>query len=170
MKKEIIIGLCVASTLIASCNKDKSFMKNITANWDVETSTIIIIDSLGQETVLETVSNAGKLMVYDEDPEKPSKEMKLFDFYVLSAEGDTIVSETGGTLITDERNKRIIMTKTLNDSTHHSDLIWTIEQDKKRKQTWSCYGVDSVLFYPTNNHNPGAASNWIEWEIELKKN
>lgn len=167
MKVKIISAIVVL--IFISCSKDKSFMKNITANWKIESTSLYFTDSLGQETLISHVTNAGNMMVYDEDPDNPSKEYKFFDVIIYDENGDTLISKVGGKLITDEKNKRVIMTKTLSDSTYFSDIVWTIETNKKNKQSWSCFGVDSVLFYPSNNHNPGAASNWVEWKMELKK-
>lgn len=164
-----ITAIIFLPLLFVACNKEKSFMKTITANWKIENSITILIDSLGQESEISSVSNAGNMMIYDEDPENPSKDSRLFDLIVYDNDGDTIISKTGGKLISDEKNKRVIMTKALSDSTHFSDIVWTIDINRKRKQVWSCFGVDSVLFYPDNNHNPGNASNWIEWKLELKK-
>ena len=169
IKKTTFLSVVTIVLMTVSCNKEKSLMKRLTTNWKIEKSEIAILSEGGEDNVIESVENAGKLTVYDEDPDNPSKDSKLYDFYVLDVNGDTMVSKYGGTLITDEKNKRMIMTKALNDSTYLSDIVWTIEENKKKKQTWTTYGVDSTLFYPENNENPGAATNWIEWRIWLKK-
>lgn len=169
MKKLLYIFSVVLIIGITACNKEKSYMKRMTATWVIEKSEIAILDEGDVDNVIESVENAGKILIYDEDPENPSKESKLYDFYVFDVNGDTMFSVFGGTLLTDEKNKRMIMTKALNDSTYHSDIVWTIEENKKNQQTWTTYGIDSTLFYPPNNHNPGAAEDWIEWKIKLKK-
>lgn len=168
MKTRDICGLFAAGMLliITSCNKEKKMMEGLIGNWKIKDSEIIYIDSLGNEEVVDSRENAGELVIY-EDSENPSKTSKLYDFFFVGQEYDTIESE--GILITDERNKRIILQNALNDSTVQSDMIWTIEKTKKNKQTWWMFGVDSTLFYPSNNLNPGDAHNWIVWRLEMKK-
>ncbi len=152
--------------VFATCNKEKKLLKHLVGNWNIESSVITIVDENGNETTLENRSDAGKLVIY-EDPENPSKERKLYAFDY--ANSDTIQTHKEGVLTTDERVKRIILKNALTDSTVYSDIVWTIEKSRKNKQTWSTYGVDSVLFYPSNNNNPGAAANWVYWTIELKR-
>lgn len=165
-RKLIIAAVAIALVfIISACNKEKKLMKNLVGNWNIEQSTISVIDSLGQETVIESVANKGEMVIY-EDPEEESKTSRLYSF-TFFGESDTIESE--GTLVTDERNNRMIFQNALSDSTVYSDLVWTIEKEKKNKQTWVTFGVDSTLYYPSNNLNPGDASNWVVWRIEMKR-
>ena len=164
-----ILLLLLTSLVLISCNKEKKLMKRLTANWTVSESTITLFKDNGNDSLIDQTSNAGKLMIYDEDPENPSKDSKLYDLTIHNEVGDTVFHIIGGTLITDEKNNRMIMQKALSDSTYQSDLIWTIVKQRKNKQEWSTFGVDYMLFYPDNNNNPGAAANWIDWTIVVKR-
>lgn len=165
MKVSLYI-LLVGSVLLVACNKEKRVMKGLLGNWKIYESEKAYLHADGSEEVYETLGNAGKLVVY-EDSENPSKTSKLFDFMFIDQQGDTL--QKTSTLVTDEKNKRIILTDMFNDSDTLGDLVFTVEKESKNKQTWAAYGVDSTYFYPANNHNPGAAENWVVWRITLKR-
>lgn len=167
MKTKYLIALLLpAAILLSNCNKEKKVMKRLEGNWSIETSERSIMYPDGSTAEYENVSNAGTLVIY-KDPNGTSDESMLYDFTYVSSNGDTL--KASNVLVTDEKKNRIIMQKALNDSTFHCDLSWTIEKTKKNKQIWSIYGVDSTYYYPTNNQNPGAARNWLEWKMTLKR-
>jgi len=138
-------------------------MKRIQGNWNIESSEKTIYRNDGSKETMETINNAGKLVVSD----GPSDDVKLYEFTFIDSQGDTI--HVSDQLVTDEFNDRLIMTKGYVDPAGNKNLVWTVEKEKKNKQVWSAYGVDSTLFYPSNNNNPGAASNWVVWKITLKR-
>jgi hypothetical protein len=150
---------------LLSCNKEAKVMNKLEGNWNVETSTVIIRDSLGNEISNETQSNAGELVLF-EDPDNPSKESLMYLFTFM--QDDTLLYQSDGMLFSDERKKRVIMEHALSDSAVYGDIVWTVEKLKNRRQVWTTFGVDGELFYPNNNNNPGDASNWVYWTIELK--
>ena len=113
-----ILLLLLTSLVLISCNKEKKLMKRLTANWTVSESTITLFKDNGNDSLIDQTSNAGKLMIYDEDPENPSKDSKLYDLTIHNEVGDTVFHIIGGTLITDEKNNRMIMQKALSDSTY----------------------------------------------------
>ena len=89
IKKTTFLSVVTIVLMTVSCNKEKSLMKRLTTNWKIEKSEIAILSEGGEDNVIESVENAGKLTVYDEDPDNPSKDSKLYDFYVLDVNGDT---------------------------------------------------------------------------------
>jgi len=141
-------------------------MKNLTGNWVIDRSERTLIYPGGSEETMEDISDAGELIIY-EDPNNASEESRKFTFMYVSSEFDTIEAE--GDLFSDEKNKRIVFKNALCDSSSSCDLIWTIDKSKDSKQVWLVYGVDSTYFFPSNNNNPGSASNWVQWKITLKK-
>lgn len=159
----ILFGLL----LFSNCNKEKKMMNRLTANWDIEKSERAILYQDGTEEIYETVNNAGTLTIYEES-ENSSNESRSYDFFHVDANGDTISAQN--MLVTDEKNKRIILQGALNQLGVQGDLVWTIEKSKKNRQEWSIYGIDSTFFYPANNNNPGGGSTtWLVWRIKLKK-
>jgi hypothetical protein len=158
-----IIATISTILFFCACNKEKKLMKTLEGNWIIESSEKILYHKDGSEETLETLSNSGKLII----SEGSSNEDKMYDFFFIDSNLDTIKS--ANKLVTDEFNNRMIMLDGLTDSTGNKNIVWTIEKTKKNKQTWSTYGVDSTLFYPTNNQNPGAAENWVVWKIYLKR-
>jgi len=166
-KKFTLILLCAALVLVCSCNKEKRLMEGLVGNWNIEKSERAYLNFDGTEDIYETIDNAGKLVI-SEDPNNPSKTMRLYDFMFIDANQDTLQQKDS--LITDEDNKRIIFLNALVDSNGvEKNLVWTIEKEKKNKQIWSCYGVDSTFFYPENNNNPGDAANSLVWRLTLKR-
>ncbi|MFI5203596.1 MAG: hypothetical protein ACHQF2_03780 [Flavobacteriales bacterium] len=163
MKTKYFIINLAALMLLTNCNKEKKLMKTLEGNWSIETSEKSYINQGGTEEVYETVSNAGKLII----SEGPSKEIKQYDFFFVGANNDTMKSINQ--LVTDEFNRRLVMLNGYTDSLGSRNLVWTIEKERKNKQVWAVYGVDSTYFYPANNLNPGAASNWAVWRITLKR-
>lgn len=142
-------------------------MDRLTANWAIETSERAILYSDGSEDLYETLANPGELIIH-EDPNNPSKETRLYEFFYVGGDGDTISAKN--ILVSDEKNKRIILQGALNETGIQSDLVWTIDKSKKNRQEWSIYGVDSTFFYPENNHNPGGdTTSWLVWRIKLRK-
>lgn len=150
-----------------SCNKQKKLMENMIGNWEIKSSERAYLNTDGSETVYETLSYAGTLVIFEEDPDNPSETTKLYDFTFIDGNGDTLTAENR--LVTDDKNKRIILKNALSDADTLCDIVWTIEKNKKNSQTWAVYGVDSTFFYPTNNQNPGAAVNSLVWRMELKR-
>ncbi|MCB9233282.1 MAG: hypothetical protein H6581_16615 [Bacteroidia bacterium] len=151
--------------ILLACNKQAKVMNGLEGTWKIEASTVVIMDSLGVEVSNVTENNVGQLVLY-EDMDNPSKESLAYNFTFM--QNDSLLYQKEGTLYSDPRKRRIIMEHVLSDSTTMSAIVWTIEKDKSKKQVWSTYGVDGELFYPTNSNNPGQASNWVYWTLELK--
>lgn len=149
--------------LCGACNKEKKLMKNLQGDWRIDVSEKTIYRAGGSEETVERIYDAGKLMI----SAGSSDESKKYDLFFVDSVNDTLKSS--GDLVTDEYNDRIIMVNALVDSTCSRNIVWTIEKEKRNKQVWSVYGVDSTLFYPVNNKNPGNAVNWISWKITLKR-
>lgn len=166
MKRAMIMTTILIVFLMVGCNKQKKLMNGLIGSWKIEKSERAMWYSDGSSSLTESIDNAGTLVIY-EDSDNPSKESKLYDFFYIDAFGDTI--QHSDTLVTDQKNKRIILLNALGSSSEQNDLVWTIEKEKKNKQVWSAYGVDTTYFYPANHHNPGAASNWLVWTVTLKK-
>lgn len=142
-------------------------MKNLTGNWNVEESEVVLLYPDQTEEVVERIYDCGKLVVYDDPNDPDSKVQKLYDFEFISSSEDTL--RASDYLFTDDKKKRLILSNALEEPEPQNDLVWTIEKEKKNKQVWSIYGVDSLIGYPLNNQNPGAAENWIVWRITLKR-
>ncbi len=166
LRKTYFIAIGLATIIIASCNKQKKLMEDLVGNWKIEKSEKLIIYNSGTEDVIESIENAGTLVI-SEDPNSESKESRMYDFFYIDNNGDTLQQKD--TLVTDDKNKRMIMLNALGEVGDQNNITWTIEKSKKRKQVWSSFGVDTTMFYPPNNHNPGAASYWTVWTITLKK-
>lgn len=163
MKTKTIITGIVALLLWTACNKEEQLMKRLEGNWRIESSIKTIHYSDGREEIMEELNDAGKFII----AEGASDNEKQYDFFFVDSNMDTMKSQNQ--LVTDEYNNRMVMVNAYSDTTGSKNIVWTIEKEKKNKQVWSTYGVDSTLFYPANNLNPGAASNWVSWEITLKR-
>lgn len=164
MKTKYILTGLAAVLLLTNCNKEKRMMKGLEGNWRIESSTKSIFKQDGTEEVFESISNPGKLVV----SAGPSKEIKQYDFFYVSSTLDTM--KAANTLVTDEFNRRLIMTGGFTDTNGVvRNLVWTIEKEKKNVQVWSTYGIDSTFFYPANTHNPGGTNQWLVWRIVLKR-
>jgi hypothetical protein len=157
------MAVLVSVITLNSCNKEKKLMKRIQGNWNIESSEKTIYRSDGSKETMESITDAGKLVISD----GPSSDVKQYEFTYIGSQGDTI--HVTDQLLTDEFNERLIMAKGYADPAGNKNLVWTVEKEKKNKQIWSAYGVDSTLFYPSNNNNPGAAGNWVVWKITLKR-
>ena len=163
MKTKFIITGILSIAVLVSCNKEERLMKRLEGNWRIDKSVKTIHYADGHEEVIEDISDAGKLIL----SEGSSDNEKQYDFLYIDKNLDTMRSYN--VLVTDEYNNRMIMTDAYTDTTGAKNIVWTIEKEKKNKQVWSTYGVDSVLFYPSNNHNPGAAGNWVVWTVTLRR-
>jgi hypothetical protein len=150
--------------MINSCNKDEKLMKRMEGNWKIYNSVKTIHYADGSESVYESLDNTGRLII----SEGSSDNEKHYDLLYIDEQGDTMKS--ADLFVTDEYRSRMVMVNAYTDTSGaKKNIVWTIESQKKNKQTWSTYGVDSILFYPTNNHNPGAANNWVSWRIKLER-
>lgn len=161
----IALAVIVAALFtLTSCNRDEKLMKRMEGNWTIEESVITYHYAAGGEEVIEQLSNTGRLVI----TEGNSDLEKSYDFFYINSQLDTI--QANNQLVTDEYRSRMIMTDALIDTVNgNKPIVWTIEKQKRNKQVWSTYGVDSTLFYPSNNMNPGAAGNWVSWTITLKR-
>jgi hypothetical protein len=157
----ILAGVLIL--LFAACNRDEMLMKRMEGNWIVDQSIITYHFASGGEQVIEDLSNTGRLVI----SQGTSDLEKSYDFYYINAQLDTIRAKD--LLVTDEYRNRMVMMNAVIDSSGSKPIVWTIEKQKKNKQVWSTYGVDSTLFYPANNMNPGDAENWVSWQITLKR-
>ena len=167
MRTIAIISIVLVTVIISSCNKEKRLMDDLVGNWEIDKSEKFKLLPGGVDSLYEELENAGSIVIY-EDADNPSKTSKLYDFMFIDANQDTL--EAKNTLISDEKNKRLILSDALSDSLGNTyDLVWTIEKTKNNKQVWQIYGVDSTFFYPPNNNNPGDASNWLLWKLTLKR-
>ena len=158
-----IAVLATALFTLTSCNRDEKLMKRLEGNWNIENSIITYHFADGTEQVVEDLNNTGRLVI----SEGASDLEKNYDFFYINSQLDTIKAKD--LLVTDEYRSRMMMMNALVDSTGNKPIVWTIEKQKRNKQVWSTYGVDSTLFYPDNNLNPGTAVNWVSWQIELKR-
>ncbi len=149
---------------LTSCNRDEKLMKRMEGNWNIESSVITYHYANGTEQVIEDLSNTGRLVI----TEGNSDIEKKYDFFYINSQLDTI--QANNQLVTDEYRSRMVMTDALIDTVNgNKPIVWTIEKQKRNKQVWTTFGVDSTLFYPSNNMNPGAAENWVSWTITLKR-
>lgn len=153
----------VVLLVVAACNKEKKLMKTLEGNWRIDASEKTIYRADGTQEAIEDIDDAGLLVI----SEGSSDEAKKYDLFYVGRYGDTI--KTTNELVTDEYNNRLIMVGGYKDSLNTRNIVWTIVKEKKNKQVWTAYGVDSTLFYPANNANPGAAQNWVVWRITLKR-
>jgi hypothetical protein len=165
-KKFTAVLLTGTLLFITACNKEKRLMEGMIGNWNIKESERAYLHMDGSEEVYETLSNAGKLII-SEDTENPSETSKHYKLTFIDANQDTLEAED--MLVTDEKNKRIILLNALNDSTYQTNMVWTIEKEKKNKQTWVLYGTDSTFFYPVENNNPGAATTSMVWRLTLDR-
>lgn len=162
--KSAAIAIFVLACAITSCHRDELLMKRMEGNWNIESSVVTYHYANGTEQEVENLSNTGRLVI----TEGPSDLEKNYDFFYLNAQLDTIQAKD--ILVTDESRNRMVMMNALSDTTTtKKPITWTITKQKRNKQVWSTYGVDSTLFYPANNMNPGSATNWVSWEITLKR-
>jgi hypothetical protein len=163
-KTKYFITLMLAGFLIASCNKEKKLMGRLEGNWTIESAEKIVYFNDGTSTTIESLNKPGKLVI----SKGSSAEEKNYDFFYVDVNMDTI--KMTDKLVTDEYNTRMVMLNGYTDTSGtKKNVVWTIEKNNKNKQVWSTYGVDSVLFYPPNNHNPGAANSWISWKLTMKR-
>lgn len=167
MKRKSHFGIWCATVVFAllfsSCNRDEALMKRMEGNWIISSSVITYYGADGSEQVVEDLSNTGRLVISDGSSDLE----KNYDFFYINTQLDTIQAKD--ILVTDEYRNRMVMMNAISDSTGKKPIVWTIEKQKRNKQVWSTYGVDSTLFYPSNNMNPGAATNWVSWQITLKR-
>jgi hypothetical protein len=163
MKKLIYLSAAAVLVAFAGCNKDERLMKRMEGNWNIEESVITYHFAGGGEQVIEELSNTGRLVI----TEGTSDLEKSYDFFYINSQLDTIQAKD--LLVTDEYRNRMVMMNALIDSSGSKPIVWTITKQKRNKQVWSTYGVDSTLFYPSNNMNPQSAENWVSWEITLKR-
>ncbi len=165
MKKMIYTYVVIGAVLLLSaCNRDEKMLGKMEGNWEIESSVKTIHYADGTVQTMEDLSNAGTMVM----SAGPSDDIKNYTFFHIDSNNDTINS--AGELVTDEYRTRMVMTNALTDTSGvQKNIVWTIEKEKKKKQVWSTYGVDSTLFYPSNNNNPGAAGNWVVWTITLKR-
>jgi hypothetical protein len=161
----IALALIVAALFtLTSCNRDERLMKKMEGNWTIEESIITYHFATGGEQVIEELSNTGRLVI----TEGNSDLEKSYDFFYINSQLDTI--QANNQLVTDEYKSRMIMMEALIDTVNgNKPIVWTIEKQKRNKQVWTTFGVDSTLFYPSNNMNPNAAENWVSWTITLKR-
>lgn len=163
MKKNIYTAIC-ALIFLSACNKDEKMLKKMEGNWEIESSVKTIHFADGTTQVMDETSNAGTMVM----SAGSSDDIKNYTFTHIDSNNDTLNST--GELITDEYRTRMIMTNAYTDTSGTmKNIVWSIEKEKKNKQVWSTYGVDSVLFFPSNNLNPGAAVNWVVWTITMKR-
>jgi hypothetical protein len=162
-KKAAVIGILALGFTMSSCHRDEMLMKRMEGNWNIESSVVTYHYADGTEQEVENLSNTGRLVI----TEGPSDLEKNYDFFYINTHLDTIQAKD--ILVTDESRNRMVMMNALVDTTSKKPITWTITKQKRNKQVWSTYGVDSTLFYPANNLNPGAATNWVSWEITLKR-
>lgn len=156
-----VVGALVLT--FSSCHRDEMLMNRMEGNWTVDESIITYHFASGGEQVIETTSNSGRLVI----TEGSSDLEKNYDFFYVNQQGDTISAKS--LMTTDEYRTRMVMMNALVDSTGSRPIVWSIEKQKRNKQVWSTYGVDSTLFYPANNNSPGTAENWVSWQITLKR-
>lgn len=162
--KKIYTAIFFAAIFVlASCSRDELLMKRMEGNWTVDQSIITYHFASGGEQVIEDLSNTGRLVI----TEGSSDLEKKYDFFYINSQLDTI--KAADMLVTDEYRNRMVMMNALVDSSGSKPIVWTIEKQKRNKQVWSTYGVDSTLFYPSNNMNPADAENWVSWQITLKR-
>lgn len=162
--KIAVIAIFGLALTLASCSRDEQLMKRMEGNWNIESSVVTYHLANGSEQEVENLSNTGRLVI----SEGPSDLEKNYDFFYINSQLDTIAAKD--VLVTDESRNRMVMLNALSDTTTtKKPITWTITKQKRNKQVWSTYGVDSTLFYPANNMNPGAAVNWVSWEITLKR-
>lgn len=153
----------ILGAALAGCNKDEKLMERMEGNWTIENSVMKIHYVDGSESTVEDLSNTGRLII-----SAGSNDLeKNYDFFYINSQLDTMQAKD--ILVTDEYRSRMVMVNGYTDTTGGKNIVWTIEKQKKNKQVWSTYGVDSVLFYPSNNLNPGSAANWVYWEITLRR-
>lgn len=153
----------IASAFFVSCHKDEKLMDRMEGNWKIEKSVVTYHYANGDEQVVENMDNAGTLIV----SEGSSDLEKNYDLFYVNVQGDTLRAKN--VMVTDEYRTRMMMMNAISDSLGDHPIVWSIEKQKRNKQIWSTYGVDSTLFYPANNDNPGAAGNWVYWQITLKR-
>jgi hypothetical protein len=160
----ILYTALAAMLLLSACNKDEKMLEKMEGNWQIESSVKTIHYADGTVETMETISNAGTFVL----AAGSSDDIKSYTFFHIDSNNDTM--NTSGDLVTDEYRTRMVMTNGYTDTSGaKKNIVWTIEKEKKNKQVWSTYGVDSTLFYPSNNLNPGAAGNWVVWTITLKR-
>ena len=162
MKKAIVLAALVSAAL-AGCKKDEKLMERMEGNWTIESSVKKIHYANGTEQTIEELSGTGMLVI----TAGSSDLEKNYDFMYIDGQADTMQSRN--ILVTDEYRSRMVMVNAYADSSGSHNIVWTIEKQKKNKQVWSTYGVNDTLFYPSSNMNPGAAANWVYWEITLKR-
>jgi len=161
--KYIYVALS-AVLILSACNKDEKMLGKMEGNWKIESSVKTIHYADGTVETIEDLSNAGTMVM----SAGSSDDIKNYTFFHIDSNNDTI--NTAGELVTDEYRTRMVMTNGYTDTSGtKKNIVWTIEKEKKKKQVWSTYGVDSTLYYPSNNNNPGAAVNWVVWTITLKR-
>ena len=148
---------------MTSCHRDEKALQKMEGNWTIEESILTYHSASGGEQVIEQLSNCGTLIISEGD----SDLAKTYDFFFVNSTDDTM--KIKNSLLTDESRNRMMMMEAIVDSSGNKPIVWTIEKQKKNKQVWSTYGVDSTLFYPANNNDPGAATNWVSWQITLKR-
>jgi len=158
--------LLVSIVVATSCNKEKKLMEGMIGNWNIDESEKAYLHYDGSEEVYERIYDAGKLII-SEDQQNPSETSKHYKLTFIDGYDDTLQAED--MLITDEKNKRIILLNALSDSTQTRNMVWTIEKEKKNKQTWTLYGTDSTFFYPVENDNPGATTTSMVWRLKLDR-
>jgi hypothetical protein len=161
------VYLLLSASLITACNKEKKLMEGLIGNWNIDESEKAYLNYDGTEEVYERIFDAGKLII-SEDQQNPSKTSKHYKLTFIDGYDDTLKAED--MLITDEKNKRIILQNAITDSTGlQRNMVWTIKKEKKNKQVWTLYGTDSTFFYPVENNNPGATSTSMVWRLTLDR-
>lgn len=161
---QLLYMALVAIVMFTACNKDEKMLGKMEGNWGIESSIITYYYADGTVQTVDNITDAGTLVM----SAGASDDVKNYTFFHVDSNNDTINSS--GELVTDEYRTRMVMTNAITDTSGTmKNIVWSIEKEKKNKQVWSTYGVDSTLFFPANNHNPGAAVNWVVWTITLKR-
>lgn len=165
MKNLIYINVgIVALFAFTACNKDEKMLDKMEGNWKIESSVKTLHYADGTEQTLEELNNSGTLVM----SAGSSDAIKNYTFFHVDSNDDTL--NATGELVTDEYRTRMVMTNAFTDTSGtQKNIVWTIEKERKNTQVWSTYGVDSTLFYPANNYNPGTAGNWVVWTITMKR-
>ncbi|MEL6865751.1 MAG: hypothetical protein AAFP19_15105 [Bacteroidota bacterium] len=168
MKNYIYLSL-IMSLLLLLFNACKSeqvrFTDRLDGEWVIEKSERWIIHQDGSTEQFEDLSDAGRMEVYEPNP--PATTFKEFTFTYTNFEGGQANMQSY--IFADEDSRRVFMSQVLCNSPFECDIVWTVEENKRKKQIWSTYGTEEGFFYPPDRWDASDDAYHFKWRIVLRR-
>lgn len=160
-----ILFILAGFIVLTSCNKEKKLIKRLNdETWNIVHSERAILDENGGKTVFEDLNNAGSITFRDDPSGLPG--LKQTDFEYTNYLGQSSIFTT--TFYANEDGTRVGFAGVLCSSPFECDLVFTVDENKSKRQVWSAYGSDDTFFFPPDPYNANKPDH-IRWKITLEK-